>query len=588
MYFVLLLLITVLLSLSMTMPVVAAGPLSQEYKLDVPTQDGLAYGVRAGDVDGDGVIEIISVGYAYDGTVTRGILGIGTWDGEDATSEKGEQFQVDSMETYAYGVDAGDLDGDDLLEIVIVGECYDGTHWNSWVRVYRWTGTTLTLLDTERWTPGDAWTNDVKVGDLDGDGTPEIVTCGTATVDWTTVECQLRVWSWGAGLHLEASEEWAPHPFSNCYGVALGELDGEVKIATANYFYDGVKYWGQVGIWSYGSDLTLEDSEEWESVGNTVAYGVFIDDDKIYTVGYSNDGSRDRGQLRVWSSSLSVEDSEEWYTGDDTRAYGVFVADVDGDGEKDVVTGGRAYDGTRNKAQLRVWSQSSPLTLEDSEEWYDADSTGIAEVFVADLDGDGVNEILTAGYGNNYQLLQLIAWSYPDNTDPTITGLTPASGSTANTGRPAIGAGFSDDYSGIDVDSVSIKVGGTDVTSQATVTATGVTYTPPSDLADGDHTVVVEVSDRSGNEATATWTFKVKILLFGMEPMIFYALVVGLIAVIVIVVVLIAVRGRKPSPPPAPVYAPPPPATPAANCPTCGTPITPGTTFCPKCGRRLQ
>jgi len=590
--FVLLLLTTALLSLSMTMPVAAVGPLSQEYKLDVPTEWGNAY-VCAGDVDGDGVVEIISVGYAWDGTVTRGLLAIGAWDGEDATAEGGQQFQVDSMDTYAYGVDVGDLDGDDLLEIVIVGKGYDGTHTHSWVRVYRWTGTTLTLLDTETWTPGDAWTNDVKVGDLDGDGTPEIVTCGFVTADWTTIQCQLRVWSWGAGLHLEASEEWTDENliwWSECCGVALGELDGEARIATASRFWDDaeMKFWGQVRVWSYGSDLTLEDSEEWESVGGTEAVSVFIDGNKIYTAGLSNDGTLERGQIRVWSSSLTLEESEEWYTGDDTRVYSVFVADVNGDGEKEVVTGGYAYDGTRYRAQLRVWSQSSPLTLEDSEEWYDTDDTGIAEVFVADLDGDGVNEILTAGYANNWKLLQLIAWSYPDNTDPTITGLTPASGSTANTGRPAIGAGFSDDYSGIDVNSVSIKVGATDVTAQATVTETGVTYTPPSDLADGDYTVVVEVSDRSGNEATATWTFKVKILLFGMEPMIFYALVVGLIAVIVIVVVLIAVRGRKPSPPPAPVYAPPPPATPAANCPTCGTPITPGTTFCPKCGRRLQ
>ena len=400
MYFALLLLTTALLFQRMATTVSAAGPLSQEYKLDVPTEWGNAY-VCAGDVDGDGVVEIISVGYAWDGTTTRGVLGIGTWDGEDATAEKAEQFQVDSMETYAYGVDAGDLDGDDLLEIVIVGEYYDGTNWNSWVRVYRWTGTTLTLLDTETWTLVSAWTNDVKIGDLDDDGTPEIVTCGLV-YDGTTAQCQLRVWSWGAGLHLEASEEWDPSDWSDCYEVALGELDGEARIATASHFVDsGGKLWGKVGVWSYGSDLTLEDSEEWESVDYTRAFGVFIDDDKIYTAGSSHDGTRDRGQLRVWSSSLTVEDSEEWYTVSDTAVYSVFVADVNGDGEKEVVTGGYAYDGTRNRAQLRVWSQSSPLTLEDSHEWYDTDSTGIAEVFVADLDCDGVNEILTAGYGNN-------------------------------------------------------------------------------------------------------------------------------------------------------------------------------------------
>ena len=590
MLFVLLLLTTTLLSQHMATTVSAAGSLSQEKKMELPYDYIAGTDVCAGDIDGDDVVEIVSVGYGAAGAgPVQGSLGIGTWDGANTVLEKGLAFQVESMDTYAYAVDMGDLDGDDLLEIVIAGYYYDGAHWHSWLQVYRWTGTTLTLLDTETWTPGEAFTEDVAVGDLDDDGTPEIVTCGMV-YDGTTMQCQLRVWSWGAGLHLEASEEWDPSSWSECYGVALGELDGEARIATASVFWDEVegKSWGKVGVWSYGSDLTLEDSEEWDSVGDTWARGVFIDDDKIYTAGISNDGTRDRGQLRVWSSSLAVEDSEEWHTVSHTSARSVFVADVNGDGEKEVVNGGYAYDGTRDKAQLRVWSQSSPLTLEDSEEWYDTSWTEIRAVFVGDVDQDGVNEILTEGDANNYKIIQLIVWSYPDNTDPTITGLTPAAGSTANTGRPAIGAGFSDDYSGINVSSVSIKVGGTDVTASATVTATGVTYTPPSDLADGDYTAIVKVSDRSGNEATATWTFKVKILLFGLEPMIFYILVIGLIAVVLIVVVLMAMRGRKPSAPPAPAYAPPPTAPPAANCPSCGTPITPGTTFCPKCGRRIQ
>jgi len=588
MLFVLLLLTTALLSQHVATIIGAAGPLSQEKKMELPYDYISGTDVCAGDVDGDGVVEIVSVGY---GAVTagpvQGSLGIGTWDGANTVVEKGLAFQVESADTYAYAVDVGDLDGDDLLEIAIAGYYYDGVNDYSWLQVYRWTGTTLTLLDTEKWTPGYAWTDDVKIGDLDGDGTPEIVTCGVVT-DGTTWQCQLRVWSWGAQLHLEASKEWDSSPYSECFRVALGELGGEARIATASVFVDSGKLLGKVGVWSYGSDLTLEDSEAWgQTESYTYAWGVFIDDDKIYTAGLSNDGTHDEGQLRVWSSSLTVEDSEEWYTVSYTNARSVFVADVNGDGEKEVVTGGYAYDGTRDKAQLRVWSQSSPLTLKDSEEWYDTSDTGIRAVFVGDVDQDGVNEILTEGDANNWKIIQLIVWSYPDNTDPVITGLTPAAGSTANIGRPAIGASFSDDYSGINVSSVSIKVGGTDVTAQATVTETGVTYTPTSDLSDGDYTAIIKVSDRSGNEATATWTFKVKILLFGLEPMIFYTLVVGLIAVIVIVVVLVAMRGRKPPPPAPPAYAPP-PAPPAANCPSCGTPITPETTFCPKCGRRLQ
>jgi hypothetical protein len=107
----------------------------------------------------------------------------------------------------------------------------------------------------------------------------------------------------------------------------------------------------------------------------------------------------------------------------------------------------------------------------------------------------------------------------------------------------------------------------------------------------------VKAEDKAGNTLeSAVTSYTSKTLIFGMEPMIFYALIGGLAAVIVIVVVLVVIRGRKPKavPPTAPVYAPPPTpppapaaAPPTAFCPTCGTPIPTGTVFCPKCGRRL-
>ncbi|MBA7502656.1 hypothetical protein ES706_01249 [subsurface metagenome] len=96
-----------------------------------------------------------------------------------------------------------------------------------------------------------------------------------------------------------------------------------------------------------------------------------------------------------------------------------------------------------------------------------------------------------------------------DVVAPTITNLMPANGSTVSTGTPAIGADYSDVLSGIDVASVTIRLGGSDVTDDATVTASGVSYVPTVALADGSYTVEVSVQDRVGNPATETWSFTV-------------------------------------------------------------------------------
>lgn len=103
------------------------------------------------------------------------------------------------------------------------------------------------------------------------------------------------------------------------------------------------------------------------------------------------------------------------------------------------------------------------------------------------------------------------SWSFDvDTTGPDITNLQPPDDSTTNDDSPTISADYSDP-SGIDTSSVLLKVDGIDVTSSATVTTTGVTYTPAAPLSDGSHDVYLEVEDSSGNQNSAneSWSFDV-------------------------------------------------------------------------------
>jgi hypothetical protein len=95
-----------------------------------------------------------------------------------------------------------------------------------------------------------------------------------------------------------------------------------------------------------------------------------------------------------------------------------------------------------------------------------------------------------------------------DVTVPSITGLTPADGSTVTTTRPAISAGLADAGSGIEPTALQIMLDGVDRTSAAGVTPDGFTL-DPGDLAAGTHTVSIAVADRAGNVATATASFTV-------------------------------------------------------------------------------
>ena len=96
-----------------------------------------------------------------------------------------------------------------------------------------------------------------------------------------------------------------------------------------------------------------------------------------------------------------------------------------------------------------------------------------------------------------------------DNYAPTISSLSPASGSSTTNTRPTISAALSDSGSGVDNSSVIIKVDNVNQTSNTTVTYSSISYTPASALSYASHTVNVTVSDNASNTGYSEWYFTV-------------------------------------------------------------------------------
>jgi len=81
----------------------------------------------------------------------------------------------------------------------------------------------------------------------------------------------------------------------------------------------------------------------------------------------------------------------------------VNVADVDGNGIPEIVTGGFSYDGAKAEGQFRIWNWSGGvLNLEKSWEWVNLDITQITSMSINDVDGDGKKEIVTSGVTAGY------------------------------------------------------------------------------------------------------------------------------------------------------------------------------------------
>lgn len=95
-----------------------------------------------------------------------------------------------------------------------------------------------------------------------------------------------------------------------------------------------------------------------------------------------------------------------------------------------------------------------------------------------------------------------------DERSPNITQLTPANGERVGArGRTEISARLDDDGSGVDRDSVRLRLNGRDVTPDARVGSDELRYR--ADLDPGRYTAEVTARDRAGNSTTKAWTFDV-------------------------------------------------------------------------------
>ncbi|MFH0982858.1 MAG: carboxypeptidase regulatory-like domain-containing protein, partial [Planctomycetota bacterium] len=124
--------------------------------------------------------------------------------------------------------------------------------------------------------------------------------------------------------------------------------------------------------------------------------------------------------------------------------------------------------------------------------------------------------VTTANIGTGGLTVQDIAYlaNDVDTAHPTISGLTPANGSTVAGGMPVISAVLVDlgsdgnAPSGIDPATISMNLDGNAVNASYDASTGVVSFTPPYDLSNATHTVTVDVNDFAGNPAVqASWSF---------------------------------------------------------------------------------
>jgi hypothetical protein len=437
-----------------------------------------------GDLDGDGVNEVIVGGYE-----NSGMCRILSYNATQHTYIEEYSWYVPGG---SYHIPTGacivDLNEDGVLELVVAW----GFTGADGVYAYTWDGTTLTTLDCYNGVGVD-FLYDVFACDYNDDGYVEIIVSNAPNMG--TSQWHVYALRWVVD-HFVAEAFWAcPNGAScECPMVWGGDIDNDGKTEiVADVSNDGVY---TAGTWALNWNEDIQDWDAvpiWTEYGDATVYGIGIEDidaDGTPEIGVGSYGGTPSGWLFEWNGADYEMVWHGEYPGGEPVIESVALGDADNDGHQEFVFG-------TQQVHIIGWNGQSyyeKATLTDPQSM-------LAGMNICDFDTDGFNELkaceIMSGGGTEF------IWKYhvPDNTPPvTICTLT------------------GEQIDGIFVNNVTVTLTATDegvgvqYTTYKLDASEWMTYTDAFIVTDdGNHTVQFYSVDWNGNiEEQHTTTFVIQ------------------------------------------------------------------------------
>lgn len=327
-----------------------------------------AISVDAADMDGDGDIDVLGTSYDYGRIIW--------WENDGSPSNGGWIEHIFENDFYgAIAVRAGDIDQDGDMDVVGVSYYSDAINW------YENNGSESF---TEHSITSGSFTGAIglDVADVDRDGDTDII--GTAR------DADDITW-WENDGSESFTERTIEGNFDGAWGVQAADIDhdGDIDILGAAYLADDITWWESDGSPSDGgwTEHTID--------------GDFDGACAVFTTDMDRDGDVDvictayTGGKITWWESDGTPSNGGWvaHTIDDdiSDPRGVYAADIDQDGQMDVVatavTGDDLiwYENLTEPPPVPTWVQHTI----DGPNSYNLGS------FAIDLDSDGDMDLVT-------------------------------------------------------------------------------------------------------------------------------------------------------------------------------------------------
>lgn len=436
-----------------------------------------ATSVFAADLDGDGDMDVLSSSQ-YDDTIA--------WsENTDGQGTFGPQQVITTFADGAWSVFAADVDGDGDTDVLSASERDDKIAWyenTDGLGTFGPQRVISTLADRAR---------SVFAADIDGDGDTDVLAA-------PYLGHQITWYENTDGLGTFGSEQTVTTLVNGPHSVFAADVDGDgdTDVLSASVVDDKVAWYENTdGLGTFGSQQIITTSAN----GAQCVFAADMDGDgdaDVLSASYSDNEVawyENTDGLGTFGPQQIITASAQW-------AHSVSAADVDGDGDMDVLSG------SFNDDTVAWYENIDGLGTFGLQQVITASANGTNFVVAADLDGDGDADVLSASSNDD-----TVAW-YRNTSAPTITSLSVTPQIDENSLATLIGS-FNDPGT---LDQHIVQIDWTDGSVETLVLSVGdrsfsathqYTDDEPIGTPADDYIISVTISDHSGHDSqTATVT----------------------------------------------------------------------------------